>query len=69
MLISNWALARTVELERAVGASVKSLTWLATDVAPVGHFAEGTLRTTMIDAPLWVLVSAIGFAFADTARE
>jgi hypothetical protein len=57
VLISNWALARAVELERAVGASVCSLTWLATDVAPVGHFAEGTLRTTMIDAPLWVLVS------------
>jgi hypothetical protein len=33
------------------------LTWLATGVAPVGHFTEGTLRTAMIDAPLWVLVS------------
>jgi len=57
VLISNWTLARAAELERAVGASVQSLTWLATDVAPVGHFVEGTLRTAMIDAPLWVLVS------------
>lgn len=62
VLISNWALARAAELERAVGATVQSLTWLATDVAPVGHFAEGTLRTAMIDAPLWVLVS-IGTRF------
>jgi len=56
-LVSNWVMARTAELERAMGARVTSLTWLATDVAPVGHFADGTLRTTMIDAPVWVLVS------------
>lgn len=58
VLISNWIRARTQELKRAVGASPESLTWLATDIAPVGHFVEGALRTAPVDASLWVLVAS-----------
>ncbi|MCP2250131.1 hypothetical protein [Lentzea aerocolonigenes] len=57
-LIAEWALARHDELASAANCAVGSLSWLATDVAPVGHFADGTLRTTTIDAPMWVLVAA-----------
>lgn len=57
VLLANWTVSRKEELKQAVGMRVGSLTWLATDVAPVGHFAEGTLRTAHVDAPLWVLVA------------
>ncbi|WP_406731556.1 hypothetical protein [Streptomyces sp. NBC_01794] len=58
VLLANWIVSRKDELKHAVGVPVGSLTWLATDVAPVGHFAEGTLRTAHVDAPLWVLVAS-----------
>ncbi|MFF9803312.1 hypothetical protein ACF1G3_38765, partial [Streptomyces rochei] len=57
VLLSRWVLTRDQELRSVVDAPVGSLTWLATDIAPVGHFAEGVLRTTVIDAQLWVLVT------------
>jgi hypothetical protein len=65
-LIADWVLARQSELEDVVGAPVGSLTWLASDIAPVGHFANGTLRTAPIDAALWVLV-AVGTRFSQCA--
>lgn len=57
MLAAEWVLAHAADLDRAVGAAVRSLTWLATDVTPVGHFADGVLRTVAVDAPLWVVVA------------
>ena len=57
VLLSRWTLDREPELRAAVGAPVGSLTWVATDIAPVGHFAEGVLRTAVVDAKLWVLVT------------
>jgi hypothetical protein len=57
VLLSDGVLERLAELERAVGGSIGSLSWLATDVAPVGHFTQGTLRTAMVEADLWVLVA------------
>ncbi|GAA3981582.1 hypothetical protein [Streptomyces plumbiresistens] len=57
VLLSRWVLTRDQELRSVVDAPVGSLTWLATDIAPVGHFAEGVLRTAVIDAQLWVLVT------------
>ncbi|ATL67256.1 hypothetical protein [Nocardia terpenica] len=58
MMIADWVLTHAPGLAEVAGAGVRSLSWLATDIAPVGHFADGVLRTAMVDAPLWVLVAA-----------
>ncbi|WP_157187604.1 hypothetical protein [Nocardia vinacea] len=60
VLFSGWVLAHADELERTIGTHVGSLSWLAADVAPVGHFAEGVLRTVAIEAALWVVISLRG---------
>ncbi|MFS8101157.1 hypothetical protein LFM09_28940 [Lentzea alba] len=57
-LIADWTLARLDELGRAVGSPVGSLSWLATDIAPVGHFADGDLRTKGIDARTWAVIAS-----------
>ena len=68
-LIADWALARQDELGRTAGAPVGSLSWLATDVAPVGHFADGALRTMPIDARVWtVIASSARFGNCTTTR-
>jgi hypothetical protein len=56
-LLADWALARQDELRRVAGAPVGSLSWLATDVAPVGHFADGSLRTAAVDARMWAVIA------------
>ncbi|GAA0531182.1 hypothetical protein [Saccharopolyspora thermophila] len=57
VLLTDWVLDHVGELETAVGAPVTSLSWLASDVAPVGHFARGVLATAAVDAAQWVLIS------------
>jgi hypothetical protein len=57
VLLANWAWRRREELEEAVGAQVASLSWLATDIAPVGHLVDGTLRAMPIRAEVWVVVT------------
>lgn len=57
VLLATWALEHHVELEELLQTRVGSLSWLATDVAAVGHLPCGTLRAAPIDAPLWALVS------------
>jgi hypothetical protein len=56
VLISNWVRAKRGELEELLGSELQSLSWLATDIAPVGHFVQGTLQAMAIDCPQWVLV-------------
>ncbi|MEV8438620.1 hypothetical protein AB0425_14675 [Actinosynnema sp. NPDC051121] len=57
-LIADWALTRQEELGRAAGAPVGSLSWLATDIAPVGHFVDGALRATAIHARVWAVIAS-----------
>ena len=57
VLISNWVRAKRSELEELLGSGLQSLSWLATDIAPVGHFVQGTLQAIAIDCPQLVVVS------------
>jgi hypothetical protein len=56
VLISNWVRTKRGELEELLGSELQSLSWLATDIAPVGYFVQGTLQAVAIDCPQWVVV-------------
>ena len=49
---TRWILRHRDEL----GVPVASVSWLATDIAPVGAMPCGTLRAHPVAAPLWLLV-------------
>jgi len=36
---------------------VMSLSWLASDIAPVGQKVDGRLRTALVDADTWILAA------------
>ncbi len=57
VLLGNWVWNRLGELEAAIGARVGSLSWVATDIAPVGFFVDGNLRAVPVRADLWVVVT------------
>ena len=50
---TRWVLRHRDEL----GTPVASVSWLATDIAPVGAMPCGTLRAQPVDAPSWVVVA------------
>ncbi|AMY10829.1 hypothetical protein LuPra_04072 [Luteitalea pratensis] len=58
VLLSNWVRAKRGELEELLGSVLQSLSWLATDVAPVGHFVQGTLQAVAVDCPQWIVVAS-----------
>jgi hypothetical protein len=45
------------ELETMLGVEVVSMSWTASDIAAVGHLAEGALRLVAVEAPVWVLAT------------
>jgi len=51
--LTRWVLRHRDEL----GTQVASVSWLATDIAPVGSMPCGTLRVQPVDAPSWVVVA------------
>jgi hypothetical protein len=57
VLITKWILGRLRELETLIETSVASLSWLATDIAAVGHLMDGTLRGVPVKADVWVLAA------------
>jgi hypothetical protein len=57
VLLTKWIRTRIAELETLVHASVVSFSWLATDVAPVGHLVDDSLRAIPVEAQVWVLAS------------
>jgi hypothetical protein len=57
ILLANWVCKRRIELASMLSVNVISLSWLATDIAPVGHFASGCLRACPISAPVWIVVA------------
>ena len=58
ILLSSWADRRRDELEKMLEVEVVSRSWLASDVAPVGHFVCGDLWAKGIAAEMWVLVAS-----------
>ena len=57
ILVTGWIDAHMAELETRLGVSVVSVSWTASDIAPVGHFAEGALELRAVQAAVWVLVT------------
>jgi hypothetical protein len=57
VMLSNWVRKHRGDLESLIDATVASLTWLASDIAPVGHFVYGKLIAEAVDADLWVVLT------------
>ena len=62
VLMVRWLLDHRAELEQALSAIIDSVTWVSTDIAPVGHFVDCRLRTMAIDTPVWAII-AVGQRF------
>ncbi len=56
-LIADWVQKRVPELETILGHEVVSMSWIASDIAAVGHLAEGALRLVAVEADVWVLAT------------
>jgi hypothetical protein len=57
VLLGNWVLKHRGQIEQGLEVSVESLSWLAIDVAPVGHFVHCQLQAMAISAPVWLIVA------------
>jgi hypothetical protein len=55
---AHWVRENRSVLESALGVDVRSLSWVASDIAPVGHFAMGELAIRPVDSELWILLGA-----------
>ena len=56
VLMAGWLRNHRTELEQVLSVTIESVTWLAIDVAPVGHFVDCRLRAMAIDTPMWVVI-------------
>lgn len=57
VLVAAWIDTHMAELETMLGLSVVSMSWTASDIAPVGHLAEGVLELRAVETAVWVLVA------------
>jgi hypothetical protein len=57
VLFLNWIIEHRSQLESALGSTVESMSWLATDIAPVGSFVCGTLQALPVSARECVVVA------------
>ncbi|HEY6790232.1 MAG TPA: hypothetical protein VI365_23275, partial [Trebonia sp.] len=57
ILVTDWIQTRVPDLEAMLGLDVVSMSWTASDIAAVGHLAEGALRLVAVEAPVWVLAA------------
>lgn len=57
VMLSNWARKQRAALESLLDVAVASLTWVASDIAPVGHFIRASLTARAVDADVWVILA------------
>jgi hypothetical protein len=57
VLVAGWILDHIEELEAVLDATAVSVSWLAVDIAPVGHTVERRLRSIAVTADRWVLIA------------
>jgi hypothetical protein len=57
ILFANWAERNKKDLESLLSVTVTSISWTASDIAPVGHMALGVLETVPVMADTWVTVA------------
>jgi len=57
ILFANWAERNKKDLESLLSVTVTSISWTASDIAPVGYMVLGTLETVPVMADTWVIVA------------
>jgi tetratricopeptide (TPR) repeat protein len=57
VILSNWVSGHRSELEELIDTPIASLSWIASDIAPVGHFVYGKLKALAIDADVIVVMT------------
>jgi len=57
LLLSNWLYRHIAEVEGLQNLMIGSLSWIASDIAPVGKIVNGQLKTVAVDYPVWILVA------------
>jgi hypothetical protein len=57
MLIANWVRKRRTELEEALQLPLASMTWLSTDILPIGFVSCGFLQARPIFSHRWVVIA------------
>lgn len=57
ILLANWVRRNRAELESLLSVSVTSISWVASDIAPIGQMAVGSLRALPVTTAAWVVVA------------
>lgn len=57
ILLASWVEHHRAELEARLSVTVRSMSWVATDVAPVGHIEVGSLQVAPVVADRWIIVA------------
>jgi hypothetical protein len=66
VLVASWIESHMSELEIMLELGVVSMSWTASDIAPVGHLVEGALELRAVEAPVWVLATVRGRLLHDS---
>jgi len=56
-MLANWVYDRRSDLEKKCAVVVTGISWVASDIAPVGHMAVGTLTALPVAADAWAVVA------------
>ena len=57
ILLAHWVHGHVAELEAVLPVSITSISWVAADIAPIGHLVVGTLEGVPVIADAWVVVA------------
>jgi hypothetical protein len=57
ILLTDWVRRNYSKLEELLGVSVTGISWIASDIAPIGHMAVGTLKAQPVDAQRWIVIT------------
>jgi len=57
VMFANWTSKRHADLEQIVGIPPVSISWLSTDIAPIGAVAYGNLKRVAILSQRWVVIA------------
>ena len=58
ILLASWVRSHRAELESLLSVAVTGISWVATDIAPVGHIEVGALQVLPVTADVWAVVAA-----------
>jgi hypothetical protein len=58
ILFTQWTRDHRAELEALLAVSIESVSWLASDIAPVGHFLAAKLTIKSVREAIWVVIAS-----------